>query len=111
MRVKPVIITTVSKCGPFLTVVLATIVVSLLLNERQSISVVGVVPSGFPELSMNALSDSLGQRGKSLLPYAAFIALIAYVKSVAIAKAQSKSRYGGYDYNTGYFCAGRCVDY
>lgn len=92
MGVKPVIITAVSKCGPLLTVVLATIVVSLLLNEGQSVAVVGVVPAGFPELNINALSDSLGQRGKLLLPYAAFIALIAYVESVAIAKVTANLR-------------------
>lgn len=92
MGVKPVIITAVSKCGPLLTVVLATIVVSLLLNEGQSIAVVGVVPAGFPELSMNVMTDSLGQRGKLLLPYAAFIALIAYVESVAIAKVTANLR-------------------
>lgn len=92
MGVKPVIITAVSKCGPLLTVVFATIVVSLLLNEGQSIAVVGIVPSGFPELSMNAMTDSLGQRGKLLLPYATFIALIAYVESVAIAKVTANLR-------------------
>jgi SulP family sulfate permease len=92
MSVKQVIITAVSKCGPLLTVVLATIAVSLLLNEGQSIAVVGVVPSGFPELSINALSFSLGQRGQLLLPYAGFIALIAYVESVAIAKVTANLR-------------------
>jgi len=92
MGVKPVIITAVSKCGPLLTVVLATIVVSLLLNEGQSIAVVGVVPAGFPELSINALNFSLGQRGQLLLPYAGFIALIAYVESVAIAKVTANLR-------------------
>jgi SulP family sulfate permease len=92
MGIKPVIITAVSKCGPLLTVVLATIVVSLLLNEGQSIAVVGVVPAGFPELSINALNFSLGQRGQLLLPYAGFIALIAYVESVAIAKVTANLR-------------------
>lgn len=89
MDVKPVIITAVSKCGPLLTVVLATIAVSLL---GQKIAVVGIVPAGFPELSVNALTDSLSERGKLLLPYAGFIALIAYVESVAIAKVTANLR-------------------
>lgn len=92
MGVKLAIITAVSKCGPLLTVVLATIAVSLLTNSGQSIAVVGVVPSGFPELSIDSLSYTLGQRGKLLLPYAAFIALIAYVESVAIAKVTANLR-------------------
>jgi SulP family sulfate permease len=92
MDVKLAIITAVSKCGPLLTVVFATIAVSLLSNRGQSIAVVGVVPSGFPELSINAISDSLGQRGRLLLPYAGFIALIAYIESVAIAKVTANLR-------------------
>ncbi|MFI3219039.1 MAG: sulfate permease [Methylococcales bacterium] len=92
MGVKLAIITAVSKCGPLLTVVLATIAVSLLANSGQSIAVVGVVTSGFPELSIDSLSYTLGQRGKLLLPYAAFIALIAYVESVAIAKVTANLR-------------------
>lgn len=87
--VKPAIITAVSKCGPLLTVVLATVAVSLL---GQKIAVVGIVPSGFPELTVNALTDSLSERGKLLLPYAGFIALIAYVESVAIAKVTANLR-------------------
>jgi SulP family sulfate permease len=50
------------------------------------------VPAGFPELSINALSFSLGQRGQLLLPYTGFIALIAYVESVAIAKVTANLR-------------------
>ncbi|MSP28498.1 MAG: sulfate permease [Methylococcales bacterium] len=89
MGVKPAIITSVSKCGPLLTVVLTTVAVSLL---GQKIAVVGVVPAGFPELSVNALTDSFSERGKLLLPYAGFIALIAYVESVAIAKVTANLR-------------------
>jgi SulP family sulfate permease len=71
---------------------LATVAVSPLASMGLSIAVVGAVPSGFPELSVNALSESLGQRGKLLLPYAAFIALIAYIESVAIAKVTANLR-------------------
>jgi sulfate permease, SulP family len=92
MGVKLTIITAISKCGPLLTVVLATIAVSFLTNKGHSVAVVGVVPSGFPELSIDAITDSLSQRGKLLLPYAAFIALIAYIESVAIAKVTANLR-------------------
>jgi SulP family sulfate permease len=70
--------------------VLATISISLLTDT--GVAVVGVVPAGFPELSINALTYSLGQRGQLLLPYAMFIALIAYIESVAIAKVTANLR-------------------
>lgn len=89
MGVKLTVITAISKCGPLLTVVLATLVVT---NMEQAIAVVGVVPSGFPVLNLDALTASLGQRGQLLLPYAGFIALIAYIESVAIAKVTANLR-------------------
>jgi SulP family sulfate permease len=92
MGVKPTLITAISKCGPLLTVVLATIAVSLLSTMGQSIAVVGVVPAGFPEFTLTGVTESLGQRGKALLPFAAFITLIAYIESVAIAKMTANLR-------------------
>jgi SulP family sulfate permease len=54
------------------------------------------VPSGFPQLSVQFISDFLSDNGfgiaKLLLPDAAFIALIAYVESVAIAKVTANLR-------------------
>jgi SulP family sulfate permease len=92
MGVKLTVITAISKCGPLLTVVLATITVGLLFNTGQSIAVVGVVPTGFPEFTLTGVTESLGQRGKLLLPYATFITLIAYIESVAIAKVTANLR-------------------
>lgn len=92
MGVKLTVITAISKCGPLLTVVFATIAVGLLSNMGQSIAVVGVVPAGFPEFTLTGVTESLGQRGKLLLPYATFITLIAYIESVAIAKVTANLR-------------------
>jgi SulP family sulfate permease len=92
MGVKPALITAISKCGPLLTVVLATIAVTVLSTIGQSIAVVGVVPAGFPEFTLTGMTESLGQRGKALLPFAAFITLIAYIESVAIAKMTANLR-------------------
>jgi sulfate permease, SulP family len=92
MAVNPVIITAISKCGPLLTVVATTVVVGILIDQGVSVSVIGVIPSGFPELTFNAFSDALGERGKALLPYATFITLIAYIESVAIAKVTANLR-------------------
>jgi SulP family sulfate permease len=92
MGVKLAVITAISKCGPLLTVVLATIAVGLLSTMEQSIAVVGVVPAGFPEFTFTGVTESLGQRGKALLPFAALITLIAYIESVAIAKVTANLR-------------------
>lgn len=79
------LIIAISKCGPLLTVLLATVAVSFFgLTVQQKVAVVGLVPPGFPALSLNFISP---EKWRLLLPDAAFIALIAYVESVAIAKA------------------------
>jgi len=96
MKVSRSISTALSKCGPLLTVVLATSAVSYFNLTAQNIAVVGNVPSGFPQLSVHFISDFLSDNGfgiaKLLLPDAAFIALIAYVESVAIAKVTANLR-------------------
>lgn len=96
LHVKPALNTAISKCGPLLTVILATTAVSYFDLAGQLIAVVGSVPSGFPELGVGFLSESLAHsawvRAELLLPDAAFIALIAYVESVAIAKVTANLR-------------------
>jgi len=96
LKVNRALSTALSKCGPLLTVILATVVVSYFKLADQQVAVVGNVPSGFPELNMSFIGDIfLGSewgRAKLLLPDAAFIALIAYVESVAIAKVTANLR-------------------
>lgn len=78
------IVTAISKCGPLLTVLLATLAVAYWgLHSSHQVTVVGAVPSGLPKLSLAFVSEG---HWRLLLPSAAFIALIAYVESVAIAK-------------------------
>ena len=82
--------TAISKCGPLLTVLLATLAVNYFnLAAQFNVAVVGQVPSGFPVLSLNFIN---AEKWRILLPYAAFIALIAYVESVAIAKVTANLR-------------------
>lgn len=83
------LVTAISKCGPLLTVILATLAVNRFNLAEQHVAVVGNVPSGFPELSADFID---WQKAHLLLPYAAFIALIAYVESVAIAKVTANLR-------------------
>ena len=80
----------ISKCGPLLTVLLATLAVSYFgLTAQNKVAVVGLVPSGFPALSLDFIAI---EKWRLLLPGAAFIALIAYVESVAIAKVTANLR-------------------
>ena len=96
MKVNRALSNALSKCGPLLTVILATAAVSYFNLAEQHVAVVGSVPSGFPVLSVNfigeAFSASGWERAKLLLPDAAFIALIAYVESIAIAKVTANLR-------------------
>lgn len=81
--------TAISKCGPLLSVILSTLAVSYFNLTAQQVAIVGHIPAGFPELQLNFIHPS---KWKALLPYAAFIALIAYVESVAIAKVTANLR-------------------
>jgi len=83
------LVTAISKCGPLLTVILATLAVNHFSLAEQQVAVVGHIPSGFPELSIGFIDP---QKWHLLAPYAAFIALIAYVESVAIAKVTANLR-------------------
>ncbi|MBZ4201945.1 MAG: sulfate permease [Methylovulum sp.] len=83
------LITAISKCGPLLTVILASVTVAMLDLTASHVAVVGQVPAGFPRLSIDFIAfDKL----RVLFPFAAFIALIAYVESVAIAKVTANLR-------------------
>ncbi|RLA25983.1 MAG: sodium-independent anion transporter [Gammaproteobacteria bacterium] len=84
------IITGISKCGPLLAVIIATLLVfNLDLAASHSIKIVGNIPAGFPHLSFDFFNP---EKWRLLLPYAGFIALIAYIESVAIAKVTANLR-------------------
>ncbi|MCD2451398.1 sulfate permease [Methylicorpusculum oleiharenae] len=89
VRVPTQMIIAISKCGPLLTIMLATFIITKWHLFEQHVAVVGAVPSGFPSLGLGFLSV---EHWRPLLPYAAFIALIAYVESVAIAKVTANLR-------------------
>jgi len=83
-------VTGISKCGPLLTVFLATLAATYFgLQAQHGVSLVGEVPSGFPSLRLDFIDIT---KWKILLPSATFIALIAYVESVAIAKVTANLR-------------------
>ncbi|GAB6141050.1 solute carrier family 26 protein [Methylosoma difficile] len=88
-RVNLTLTTAISKCGPLLTVVAATLAVSFFDLGQQHVALVGKVPAGMPELHVDFLN---ADKWRVLLPFSAFIALIAYVESVAIAKVTANLR-------------------
>ncbi|MDD5578316.1 MAG: sulfate permease [Methylobacter sp.] len=84
------VVTAISKCGPLLAVLLGTVAVNYLnLQTHHNVAVVGQVPSGLPVLSLAFINI---EKWRLLFPSAAFIALIAYVESVAIAKVTANFR-------------------
>lgn len=87
--VKLSLVTAISKAGPMLIVILATLAVGHFGLAAQQVAVVGEVPAGFPPISFDFLAM---QKWQPLLPYAGFIALISYVESVAIAKVTANLR-------------------
>lgn len=91
MRLNLSLVTAISKCGPLLTVILATSAASYWQWAGHSVAVVGPLPTGFPIPNMAfAFADT--EKWRALLPYASFIGLIAYVESVAIAKVTANLR-------------------
>ncbi len=80
----------ISKSGPLLTVVLGTVLVSQMnLADTNAVKIIGSIPSGFPDLT---LDFDFSEKWQLLLPYSGFIALIAYIESVAIAKVTANMR-------------------
>ncbi len=73
-----------SKCAPIVAVIGTSMAVyGFDLNGLFNVAVVGDVPAGLPQLSLDFIGSPKWQ---ILLPFSAMIALIAYIESVAISK-------------------------
>ncbi|HUF20789.1 MAG TPA: sulfate permease [Burkholderiales bacterium] len=80
----------VSRTGPLIVVLLATVVVTLGgFAGGDQVAVVGAIPGGFPVLGLQFPSLEFTLR---LLPAAFFISLVGYVESVSIAKVLASRR-------------------
>ena len=91
LNVKKNLITGISKCAPLIVVVASTLFVRMMqLSDDQNVAIVGEIQAGLPDISF-AFINNLAQ-WKALLPSASFIAIIAYVESVAIAKVTANIR-------------------
>jgi len=90
-NVSKVYVTGISKCAPLIAVVITTSVVAIYqLSEFHYVAIVGEVQPGLPEISFAFINNY--DQWKALLPSAAFIAIIAYIESVAIAKVTANLR-------------------
>ena len=90
-KVKPNIIIGLSKSAPLLAVIITTLVVRFYqLSDLQNVSIVGEIQPGLPNISFAFFSNIT--QWQALLPGATFIAIIAYVESVAIAKVTANLR-------------------
>ncbi len=90
-NIKQNIITGISKCAPLLAIIITTYLVKTYhLADDQNVAIVGEIQSGLPEISFAFINNAV--QWKTLLPSATFIAIIAYVESVAIAKVTAKLR-------------------
>ncbi len=85
------IIIGISKTAPLLAVVTTTLlVVHYNFSTTANVAIVGAIQGGLPTFSLDFIKPD---KWSLLLPYAGFIALIAYVESVAIAKITANLRH------------------
>lgn len=89
----PVSVIALSRSGPLVVVIACTLLVAMLgLNAGKGVAVVGAMPSGLPDPSLGTLIGAPFTSWIALAPSAFFIALVAYVESVAIAKVTAHIR-------------------
>jgi SulP family sulfate permease len=88
LRLSGALITAISKSGPLLVIAAGALWIALGMDSTV-VPTVGAVPAGIPAVSLRFLEQTTWWK---LLPSALFIALIAYVESVAIAKATANIR-------------------
>jgi len=85
------IIIGISKTAPLLAVVTTTLfVIHYNFSTTENVAIVGAIQGGLPSFSLDFIKPD---KWSLLSPYAGFIALIAYVESVAIAKVTANLRH------------------
>ncbi len=89
-RVKSAWIMPIVRSGPLFVVLISTIAVGIgQLNQTANVSIVGIVPTGLPQLTLPNFSPTTWQ---SLLPAAVVISLVSFVESIAVAKSLASQR-------------------
>ncbi len=91
LQLNPAVLLGLKKSAPLCVIVVATIFVSTLqLSDAHNVKIVGDIQSGLPTLHVSFFHNA--DLWLKLLPGAIFIAMIAYVESVAIAKVTVRSK-------------------
>lgn len=91
LNLNQTLITGISKSAPLMAVILTTGIVALYqLSETEHIAIVGQIQAGLPIMHYSFIKNIT--QWQALLPSAFFIAIIAYVESVAIAKVTANLR-------------------
>lgn len=78
-----------SRAGPLVVIALLTVIVITLDLQQRGVAVVGTVPAGLPELTLDFLQL---ERAAALFPSAIMIALIGFVESISVAKVLGHRR-------------------
>ncbi len=81
--------------GPLLAVLMATAAVGVFHLDRQGVAIVGVIPAGFPSLTLPNLSTQFS----TLLPPALSIAIVGYSDNVLTARSFANRRHYKIDAN------------
>ncbi len=81
--------TLISRAGPLAMIALLTTVVATMGSIKESVEVVGTIPSGLPALTLHFWRT---ERVLELLPSALMISLIAYVESISVARVLAHRR-------------------
>ena len=91
LNIKQSLITIINKSAPLITLFICTgLVTHYHLSDLQQVSIVGPIQAGLPTINFAFINHF--SHWKALLPSASFIAIIAYVESVAIAKVTANLR-------------------
>jgi sulfate permease, SulP family len=89
-RVKSSWIMPIVRSGPLFVVLISTMAVWIgQLNQTANVTIVGIVPTGLPQLTLPHFSPTTWQ---SLLPAAVVISLVSFVESIAVAKSLASQR-------------------
>jgi sulfate permease, SulP family len=89
-QVKSSWIMPIVRSGPLFVVLISTLAVwGWQLNQTANVNIVGIIPTGLPQLMRPSFDPILWQ---SLLPAAVVISLVGFVESIAVAKSLASQR-------------------
>jgi SulP family sulfate permease len=79
----------IARSGSFITVILATLIVAIFHLDTVGINIIGEIPKGFPELSIQTYDFTYWQ---TLLPGALAIAFVGFMEGISTAQSLTDKR-------------------